>query len=292
MTAHITRVFVYPIKSCGGVELDRLYFDDKGPLFDRRWMLVDAATGLFLSQRTFPQMAGITTRLNDSRVYARYGYGKELLLPTPVLGGGKGSRRLNVTVWDDDVQGLDCGDEAAAWFSKVLTSPCRLVYQGGESRKIDPRYAFNGEEISFSDGFPLLAINQASIDFLNEQGAAQVIGVERFRPNIVLQGDASPAFDEEAWQQLIHLDSGVVLAAVKPCQRCVIPSLDPLTGSRQPDVMAVLLAHCRRQRSGDEAAKVYFGQNLMFDRLPKSGVGVGDSVEIQYQGRPSGTDLN
>ena len=38
-----------------------------------------------------------------------------------------------------------------------------------EKRKVDGRYAFDNEITSFSDGYPLLIIGQASLDDLNSR---------------------------------------------------------------------------------------------------------------------------
>ncbi|WP_414716382.1 MOSC N-terminal beta barrel domain-containing protein, partial [Thalassolituus sp. UBA1505] len=36
----ITRLYIYPIKSCAAVAVDELTFDEAGPVGDRRFMLV------------------------------------------------------------------------------------------------------------------------------------------------------------------------------------------------------------------------------------------------------------
>jgi uncharacterized protein YcbX len=56
------------------------------------------------------------------------------------------------------------------------------------------------------------------------------VGIERFRPNLVLDGlDAHG----EDFLDTLHFptpEGEVVLKLVKPCTRCSIPSVDPATG--------------------------------------------------------------
>jgi hypothetical protein len=134
-------------------------------------------------------------------------------------------------------------------------------------RPVDPDYARSGDQVGFADGFPLLLITEASLQAFNTE-LGMAIGSGRFRPNIVVAGNAPYAEDE--WR---HLRIGSIeFDVVKPCSRCVIPSLDPLTAQRQPIVSKTL---ARTRRRGDA---VYFGQNLIHRGL--GSIAVGDSVTV------------
>ena len=246
----ISQLFVYPIKSCAGISVSHFQFDQRGPLFDRRWMLVDAKTGVFLSQRELPKMALISTHIDNNQVWAGFGSDNKLL-ELPVEGGV-----VDVTIWEDEVQGIDCGDEAASWFSSVLGCECRLIYQGGCSRLANTEYAEAGTDVSYADGFPLLVVSQGSIQFLNSECDAD-IAAENFRPNVVIAN--TEAFAEVHWQGLVT--GSIAMKVVKPCERCVIPALNPKTGIREKNILPVLIKHCRRNK------KIYFGQNLTFKAL-------------------------
>ena len=56
LTALISRLYVYPVKSCAGVQVQEAVLLDTGLEFDRAWMVVDGG-GNFLSQRELPRMA-------------------------------------------------------------------------------------------------------------------------------------------------------------------------------------------------------------------------------------------
>ncbi|MBL4799214.1 MAG: MOSC N-terminal beta barrel domain-containing protein [Oleispira sp.] len=255
MSAKISQLFVYPIKSCAGISVSHFQFDNRGPLFDRRWMLVDAHTGIFLSQRKLPKMALISTYIDNDRVWASPKQDHKSLpddeiqaLQLPIEGAV-----VDVSIWEDDVQGMDCGDEAASWFSSILDYQCRLIYQGECQRLADTQYAEAETDVGYADGFPLLVVSQASIQFLDDACEAK-IAAENFRPNIVIANTES--FAELNWQTL--LTNTVAMKVVKACQRCVIPALNPKTAEREPSILPVLLKHCRRNK------KIYFGQNLTF----------------------------
>ena len=267
MSPQISQLFIYPIKSCAGISVPSLKFDHRGPLLDRNWMLVDAETGVFLSQRELPSMTLISTIIENDRVWARFCEGDLFQLPVD-------GQLTQVSVWDDEIQGLDCGDEAASWFSKVLGRSCRLIYQGDCQRLASTKYADEGTSVSYADGFPLLVVADSSIQFLNEACDSEITA-QNFRPNIVISN--TEVFAELNWQSL--LTDTVSMRVVKPCERCVIPSINPKTAVQERSILTVLLEHCRRDK------KIYFGQNLTFSPVQHVAVdqlklSVGQSVVI------------
>ncbi len=263
----ISQLFIYPIKSCAGIAVSNLHFDHKGPLYDRRWMLVDAHSGEFLTQRELPLMAIILTRIDNGRVWAEQTVDSELekSFCLPVEGSLQ-----EVTIWSDNVKGLDCGDEAAHWFSRILDRECRLIYQGECERAADLKYAELGTKVSYADGFPLLVVSETSIEALNKECIDAEVSARNFRPNIVIAG--TEAFAEIDWQGLIA--NQVLMSVVKPCERCVIPTINPETGLKQAGILPVLLRFCRREK------KIYFGQNLTFKYSKGMELSIGDSVKI------------
>ena len=158
---------------------------------------------------------------------------------------------------------------ADEWFSRMLSLPCRLVYMPESSqRKVDPNYA-HGEITSFSDGYPLLLIGQASLDDLNNR-LAQKITMERFRLNIVFTGGAPYEEDEMAAFNI----AGITFYGVKPCARCVIPTIDLSTGEKGKEPLKTLSGY--RQRNN----KIYFGQNLLFRNAGPAHISLGDAITL------------
>ena len=226
----VSGIWIYPIKSCRGIALETGRLAPDGLDRDRHWMVVDEE-GRFITQRQHPRMALIETQLGDDslRVSAAGAHGIEI----PFVAEG---RRRSVTVWRDVCDAIDVGDGAAAWFSDVLGVQCRLVAFEGEARRTcDPHYT--GDSIAttqFADGFPLLVIGEASLVALNERLAERAVGpvdMSRFRPNLTVRG--IDAFDEDHIRDL-RSDNGVRLRLVKPCARCLVTTVDPREGLRDP----------------------------------------------------------
>ncbi len=246
----LLRAFIYPVKSLRGVEVSSLELDALGPVGDRRWMVVDAR-GVFVTQRTVPAMATLQPALEGGALRLH-----ELVVASPPAD----ARRVLVTVWEDTFEALDAGDEAAGWLSERLAKPVRLVaFARDVRREVDPRYAA-AAQTGFSDGYPLLIANEASLDALNAQ-LASPIPMERFRPNLVVRAEAPWA--EDGWAKL-ELD-GVRFDGVKPCARCVIINTDQRTGER-PHGNAPL-------KTLGEAHRAVFGMNLVHRGLGRVNVG-------------------
>jgi hypothetical protein len=237
----IARLFVYPVKSCAGVELREAALTETGLDLDRAWMVVDDANE-FISQREVPRMALVQVQLKTNEVVLRAPGMLALHLAIEAVDSPR-----HVRVWADEVDAWDMGAVAAQWFTDFLGRPCRLVRFDPEVRRVSNTQWTGGVEAlnQFSDGFPLLVTSEGSMQELNrrlaEAGHAPV-GVERFRPNIVLAGlDAN---DEDRLDVLrIAADRDVVLKPVKPCTRCTIPDIDPATGVSSPEVNAALRAY-------------------------------------------------
>lgn len=264
----LSGIFLYPIKSCRGLSLSAAQVEPRGLRADRRYMIVDEA-GRFLTQRELPRLALLqpvprTAAGQTQEQAAQAGLPHGLLLtapgrdPLPLPGAlrpGDGAPR-DVVVWEDRCAAVDAGDAAAAWLGGALGRPCRLVYLPDESRRpVDPDYGDPQDQVSFADGFPLLLVSEESLADLNARlpPAVGPLGMERFRPNLVVRGCAP--FAEDGWSRL---RIGVVaLAGVKPCARCVLTTIDPATAQQGVEPLRTLSGY-RRQ-----GGKVLFGQNLI-----------------------------
>lgn len=235
----LSALAVYPIKSCAGVALQQAQVVETGLDFDRAWMVVDPH-GEMLTQRELPRLALVQPQFRHS----------ELLLRAPGMLGlhlqlDTVETATRVRVWDDVVKAYDMGALAAQWFSDFLGTQARLVRFDPEQQRLSEA-AWTGSiqaENSFSDGFPLLVVNQASLDDLNARLAAKGLAaatLQRFRPNLVLSG--LQPFDEDHIDELdIETDEGQVrLRLVKPCVRCDIPNVDPDSAQKSSEPGATL----------------------------------------------------
>jgi uncharacterized protein YcbX len=237
----IARLFVYPVKSCSGVELKEAVLTETGLDLDRAWMVVDESNE-FLSQRDEPRMALVQVQLKLSEVVLRAPGMLALHLQIDAVDSPR-----RVRVWDDEVDAWDMGPIAAQWFTDFLGRPCRLVRFDPEVRRVsDRKWTGDIEALNqFADAFPLLVASEGSIAELNRrmaQAGYSPVGIERFRPNIVLAG--MEANDEDRLGILrIAADREVLVKPVKPCTRCSIPDVDPATGRSSPEVNQVLRSY-------------------------------------------------
>jgi len=259
----LSEIWVYPVKSCGGIALDRAAIGPRGIRWDRHWMVVDPA-GRFLTQRQLPVMATIATGLTADSLVLQAPGAAPLELPLLLA-----TQPVAVSVWNDTVTAAAVSAAADRWLSARLGTPCRLVrFPDSARRAVDPAYGQPGDETAFADGFPLLLIGQSSLDDLNRRLPSPVT-MRRFRPNLVVSGAAPHA--EDGWRRIRI--GPVQLRVVKPCSRCAITTVDP-DGGRRDGLEPLQTLGTYRRRDG----KVYFGQNLIPDRPGE--LGVGDPVEV------------
>jgi hypothetical protein len=127
--------------------------------------------------------------------------------------------------------------------------------------------------MGFADGFPVLVCNQASLDALNTH-LPERIPMERFRPNLVLEG--LPAWAEDRIDALTV--DGVTLRLVKPCTRCTIPAIDQQTGEPSTDPSPVL----RRLRFDKVLHGLTFGENAVIDAAQRGEIARGAACEVSF----------
>ncbi|MGH8831823.1 MAG: MOSC domain-containing protein, partial [Polaromonas sp.] len=244
----ISRLYVYPVKSCAGVPVQEAILTEAGLEFDRAWMVVDEK-GDFLTQRELPRMALIKPQLKHYEMVLRAPGMLALHIALDQVEGP-----VRVRVWDDEVPAYDMGAIAAQWFSDFLGTTARLVRFDPEHKRIcSPQWTGGVEALNqFSDGYSVLVISEASLDNLNAKLAAAgvaAVGMERFRPNIVLgnpaDGSELAPHDEDRLDLLqIATEQGAAqLKPVKPCPRCPIPNIDPATATSSPEVGDMLQSY-------------------------------------------------
>ena len=224
----IAALNAYPVKSCAGVALDESLLVETGLELDRTWMVVDA-NGRFVTQRELPRMALITPTLKTYEVVLRAPGMLAMHLAVDAV-----EAPCRVRVWKHEMAAYDMGDLAAQWFSDFLGQRLRLVRFDPEQKRLSNRQ-WTGDieaENAFSDGFPILVTSSAGLDELNRRLAAaghDPVTMARFRPNLVLDGLEANGEDHVDEIAFDTPEGPVRLKLVKPCSRCPIPDVDPLT---------------------------------------------------------------
>jgi uncharacterized protein YcbX len=277
--ATIAALVIYPVKSCAGVPVVEAVLTEAGLDLDRAWMVVDA-TGDFVSQRELPRMALIRPQIKTYEIILRAPGMLALHLAIDAV-----EQPVRVRVWDDEVAAYDMGAIAAQWFTDFLGQPLRLVRFDPDHRRLSSLKWTGGVEApnQFSDGFPVLVTSTASLADLNARlaGAGHAaVDMSRFRPNLVLDG--VEAHDEDRLDVLrITIGEGVVeLKPVKPCARCPIPNIDPLTAESSPVVGDTLQAYRQDARLN---GALTFGMNAIVIQGEGQLLRVGQAVTANFR---------
>jgi len=270
---HLAQLYIYPIKSLGGIALDSATPLGRGLQYDRRWMLTDPDSS-FLTQRSDPRMALLKPQIRNGQIMIPAIKDGDEALHIPLTGPDQKSG-LKVQVWEDAVDALPYPTDINDWFSRQLDRPCQLVYMPDTSdRPVDPDYAQPGDQVGFADGFPYLIATLASLRDLNQR-LDQPITIERFRPNLIIEGDLEP-WSEDNWQAF-HLGD-FTFRSTKPCARCQVVTIDPATAERGAEPLKTLAGFRQKEH------KTLFGLNacLDLDSAPEGGVlRVGDVLKIE-----------
>lgn len=260
----VSELFIYPVKSLGGISVSSAVVTERGFQYDRRWMLADE-NNCFITQREIPSLALLQTGITSEGIHLQHKQNKETFT---IPFQPQTSDIVTVQVWGDTCKAQLVSEEADKWFSKMLSFHCKLVFMPDTTRRrVDGRYAYNKEITSFSDGYPFLLIGQSSLDDLNSK-LQQPLPINRFRPNIVFTGGES--FEEDILEDFTI--NGIHFYGVKLCARCVITTTDQQTAARGKEPLKTLATY-RRHRNN-----IYFGQNLLH-----KGTGiieVGDKLKV------------
>lgn len=265
----LSELWIYPIKSLGGISLPDARVEIRGLQYDRRWMLVDPQ-GNFLTQRENAAMALLKTGFDAGHLTVFHSDAPGDILRIPLDTTASDWTTTRVKVWSDGGKALEAPPAVSRWFSDALKMPARLVAMPDTARRrVDGRYAPKGQWVSYADAFPFLIIGQASLDELNRR-LAQPLPMNRFRPNFVFTGGAP--FDEDNWSDFTI--GAARFRGVKPCARCVVTTTDQHSGFRGIEPLKTLATFRKRQN------KILFGQNVIWTGDGEQIVSIGDLITL------------
>ena len=219
--ARITRILLYPIKSLDGISVGEARVSAQGALeHDRRYAIVDAE-GRFVNGK----------RLADvHRLRARY--------------DGSGSRVTLHAGREGHSFRLDAEREAlAAWLGAFFGFPVEV--------RADPESGFPDDKEASGPTIISTATLASVAGWFPTKSEEQMR--MRFRANLEI-GEV-PAF----WEDRLYGEPGttvrftvgaVCLEGTNPCQRCVVPTRDPLTGAEDRGFQKTLAARRSRDPTG------------------------------------------
>jgi len=280
----ISRLFIYPIKSCRGIEVQAA---DCTPLGlcnnlarDRTFLILDA-DGKTLTARTMPKLVLITPSFHDAEMWLDAPEMETFRLK--VIYDEDTRPVIKCSIWGNNIEGRDCGAEISEWINKYVDAPGHKLVQFTNDLK--PRFTGIDEPLPrttshdtsvFSDLSPYMMLPQASVDDLNTR-LANPVPVQQFRPNMVV--DQSGPFDEDQWKD-IRVGQDLQFRNFKPCSRCVFTTINPDTGVKD-NIEPLKTLRSFRQTKDPFWRKVIkdspmLGMNLSIDRCGR--INVGDPV--------------
>jgi uncharacterized protein YcbX len=268
---NVASLHVYPLKSGRAIGLEEVEVTAWGLAGDRRYMVCDPE-GALVTQREVQALAQVTARVEgDVLTLTKEGE------TASIQAVFDPEHRLDVRVWDDPLSASLSTPDVDAEISRWLGREVRLVHADALShRACNPAWAGEGVETGFADGYPILVATTGSLKALAEEAERQGgagFGMDRFRPNIVIEDDRP--FADDYWAAIKI--AGIRYDLVKPCTRCIMTTQDQITGERGgPDPMPAMR---RIRMSGDRrVAGVLFGWNAV--PRAEGRVSVGDAVTV------------
>lgn len=266
----VVGIYRYPVKSLRGSALSWSIVDRIGLAGDRRWLVIDP-DGKFQTIRQNPIMTQINADVTETGIVLRHALFGEVAVQTPRLN----AETRQVTIWRDSVLATTAEPIASEFLESVMGRKVHLVYMSDpNARRVDPAFGRSGDFTSFSDGYPILLTTIESLNDLNRR-LSNLVEMRRFRPNIVVEGDAPWA--EDTWK-VIRID-GTIFRVAKACGRCVVTTRNPDTGEQtDPQEPLKTLGQYHRAANGG----IIFGQHI----IPESAgqIRIGDAVEILSSG--------
>lgn len=204
----VAALYAFPVKSCGAVALDEAALDALWLEHDRRFAFVDAA-GHALTQRSQPLLASVRPALEAQALRLDFGGLAQLAIPLQAFG-----QSVTVELWGKRIAASAAPENLLVRAAEYFGTRLRLV-------ALD-----RGAQRGFADAEPVLVTTSAMLSSLNAR-LAQAVGMERFRPNVVLDGE------DADWQSL-HAERAA-LERVRPCGRCEVTTIDQASGQRRGD---------------------------------------------------------
>ncbi|MFS8115890.1 MOSC domain-containing protein [Rhizobium jaguaris] len=274
----VSDLFIYPLKSARGIAIPSATIDAFGLIGDRRAMLVDPS-GHFITQRELQDLARIDIQPGPSYLRLKMEGKADIIVSPP-----HPDNRMDVVVWKSTVSASVADEETNKALSAWLGREVKLVFFDSFAKRIaNPEWAGAETPVTFTDGYQILITTTGSLKALNADLAAHgegSVGMERFRPNIVI--DCDEDWPEDRWAAIEI--GGIRLDLVKPCARCIMTTQDQKTGSR--DVPNPIPAMGRVRMSADRRVP---GPLFGWNAVPRGegSVKIGDNVTV-IEERPQG----
>lgn len=260
---YLAKILIFPIKSLDGVEVTQASLWDGGALaHDREFAIVDQH-GKFVNGKRTHKVHLLRSKFNLA------------------------ARTVTLSIQDETEQQTfhldDDRADLAKWLSHYFGYPVTLQqnqHMGfpDDTDASGPTLVSTATLKTIAAWFPGLTLDEVRW---------------RFRTNLEIED--APAFWEDQLfgeaDQLIPFQIGAVqLFGSNPCQRCIVPTRDPLTGKPYPNFQKAFIAHRRATLPSWASPSRFnhFYRLTLNTKVPASEAGktlrVGDTVMLPDQG--------
>ena len=312
----VADVAIYPIKSCAAATIEgekpdwisvgATGFEEFG-VRDRDYVLVDAATGDKVTQRGWDSDNRKVVHPND-RELARVQVDLQpgwMTVSSSIGDMDISTKRPDrnprvVDIFGKQLVAVEQGAEASEYFSTLLGRAVLLLRSSRQTPRILPEhYQRDGAQnmVAAADGMPFLLASRASLAMMNNRNDFETeVPIDRYRPNIVIEGKGLGAFGEDWIDPHAEMQIGRVgMWVVKACSRCPIPTIDQESGERDGTGLKVLHGRSGEidKGNGDIERGVFFGQNLVhrYDPTDSPFINIGDPVLVESVANVSNVKL-
>ncbi len=289
----VSELNIYPVKSCQGIAVPSAEVVETGFAYDREFMVVKP-DGTFMSQRTMALLGSVQSEITGNALRLTAEQHGEVVVPLNY--DEREKRLINSTVHNNDAIGTRQSLEADEFFCDLLNKTAWLVRASrAEPRYVNSAYQRSGavNQVAFGDSFPFLLTSERTLrDLRDSQGVSeQLVPMNRFRPNIVIDGTIEPGLED-------YIDTITIADfkafAVQGCKRCVMTGIrqaGEFAGTRgEVSVLHSFLAprQGRDMTKPDAKGGRYFGQNLLHTYGSVAGqLSVGDRVQMELNDSPN-----
>lgn len=262
----LRQICVYPVKSCAPFRVQSKWpITRRGMKYDREWMIV-RSNGVSVTQKSDTKLCLIQPTINENENFLQLDFPHTEPICVPLRPKKISSSHCQSKVCGDRIEGIDCGDDVAAWLSYVLCTPgIRLVQQTTNDKRSTKNGSGEAEQaISLSNQAQFLLISTASVEWLarkvhewreiddyNEKILQNMI--DRFRANFIIE--ANVPLEEMEWK-FLTLDSKLRLKVEGPCSRCQMICIDQSTGEKTTEPLQTIC----REFQGKMKFGIYLSQ--------------------------------
>jgi uncharacterized protein YcbX len=280
VTVELRAIGIHPVKSTAIRKVQRAGVMPWGLAGDRRWMVVDR-DGTLVTARELHTLFNITADTAQTVPPASAALRLSAAGHEPIDVAEPESDHVPVRLHRHHLLARPAGDEVDAWVRTVVgRDDLHLVWCHDPTRRpLNPAYGRPGDHTAFADGYPVTLASLESLARLNDwiveeallrgEEPAAAIPIERFRPNLVVEG--AEAFAEDDWER-VRIGE-VVLRKAKGVDRCVMTtiSLHDLTTDHEP------IRTLARHRQWDH--QTWFAIQLIPETTGE--IAVGDHVVVE-----------